>query len=273
MITSSIILFKTSKSFINTIIGCVNESSIDKLYVVDNSPTNELKSFVLSLSDKVEYIYGQGNIGYGAGHNIALEKAIEYNVRYHVILNPDIQFEKGTIEKLIKFSDCHDNVGMVMPNVVYPDGREQYLCKLSPTPFDMFGRRLLPKKFIRKRNERFEMRATGYKKIRNVPCLSGCFMFLNVSILKQIGIFDDRYFMYFEDFDLIRRIHRVSKTVFYPRLTITHNHATEHRTNKKLLIISIMSAIKYFNKWGWLFDCERRGWNRSAFDDSMIIKD
>ena len=65
----------------------------------------------------------------------------------------------------------------------------------------------------------------------------------------------------------------MSKTVFYPKLTIIHNHATEHRTNKKLLKISIQSAIRYFNKWGWFFDAERKKWNQTAFDESNIIRD
>lgn len=273
MISASIILYKTEMSLIKSVMDCADKSCIERIYVIDNSPTDSLREGVLPLSSKIEYIYGQGNVGYGAGHNIALKKAIDSGSKYHVVLNPDIQFGEGIIEELAVFADNHDNIGMLMPNVIYPDGREQYLCKLSPTPMDMFGRRLLPKKWIEKRNERFEMRSTGYKDIRNVPCLSGCFMFLNMEIIKKVGLFDDRFFMYFEDFDLIRRLHQVSKTVFYPKLTIVHNHATEHRTNKKLLKISILSAIRYFNKWGWLFDSERTQWNKTAFDECNIIRE
>lgn len=272
MITSSIVLYNTDHLMVQKIIKCVDDSCINRIYVIDNSSTNQISSYVKSLSSKVDYIFGQGNIGYGAGHNIGLRKALNDGSRYHVVLNPDIQFEKGTIETLIQFADIHNDIGMLMPRVVYPDGREQYLCKLLPSPIDMFGRRLLPNRLISKRNYRYEMRATGYNDIRNVPCLSGCFMFLNMKIIRTVGLFDDRYFMYFEDFDLIRRIHKVSKTVFYPMITIVHNHATEHRRNKTLLKISIKSAIKYFNKWGWLFDCERKEWNTCAFDQDNIIK-
>lgn len=74
--------------------------------------------------------------------------------------------------------------------------------------------------------------------------------------------------MYFEDTDLIRRMYRVSKTVFYPYVTIIHAHKAEHRTNKTLLKISIESAIKYFNKYGWLFDRERRKFNKEACSSS-----
>lgn len=86
-------------------------------------------------------------------------------------------------------------------------------------------------------------------------------------------MFDDRYFMYFEDYDLVRRIHRISKTVFYPAVVIIHDHATEHRTNKRLLKISIQSAIRYFNKWGWIFDRERQKINKNAFSPENIIEE
>jgi len=273
MITASIVLYKTDPDLLSAVLKCSNSSCIDRIYIIDNSPTDCLRDEEYLHSNKVEYIFGQGNVGYGAAHNIGINKAIALGSKYHVILNPDIQFNDGTIEKLAEFADSQKNVGMVMPNVVYPNGDQQYLCKLLPTPMDIFGRRLLPKSLISKRNSRFEMRSTGYKDVRNVPCLSGCFMFLNVAILKEVGLFDDRFFMYFEDFDLIRRLHKVSKTVFYPKLTIVHNHATEHRTNKKLLKISIQSTIKYFNKWGWIFDYDRRMWNKTAFVDCHVISE
>lgn len=267
MISASIVLYNTSTELLSVVLHCVQTSSIDKVYVIDNSPHDTARSQLLPLGKRGEYVFGQGNIGYGAAHNIALEKSMEEGAEYHVILNPDISFEDGTIEKLCDFAKQHPDIGELMPDVRYPDGREQYLCKLLPAPIDIFGRRLLPAKWMEKRNYKYEMRETGYNHARNVPCLSGCFMFLNMKYIKEVGLFDDRFFMYFEDFDLVRRIHSVSKTVFYPALTIIHNHATEHRYNKRLLKISIQSAMRYFNKWGWFFDRERRRINKNAFDE------
>lgn len=271
MITASIIFFNTDTKYINTILPCAINSVIDRIYIIDNSAEDRIRHIVEPMSDKIEYIHGQGNVGYGAGHNIALAKSLNLGADYHVVLNPDIEFKQGTIEALASFADSHSDIGMLMPNVVYPDGRQQYLCKLLPTPMDMFGRRLLPKAIFDRRNARFEMRKTNYDTTRNCPLLSGCFMFLRMSVIREIGMFDERYFMYFEDTDLMRRLHRVSKTVFYPEQTIIHNHAAEHRHNSKLLKISIRSAIKYFNKWGWIFDKERRNVNRHAFDRKHII--
>jgi len=69
--------------------------------------------------------------------------------------------------------------------------------------------------------------------------------------------FDERFFMYCEDFDLIRRLHRFGKTVFYPFATIVHDQKKESYKKVKMLISHTRSTVRYFNKYGWLFDGER----------------
>ena len=97
-----------------------------------------------------------------------------------------------------------------------------------------------------------------------VPSLSGCFMFMRCSVLKQVGGFDERYFMYAEDLDLCRRIGEVSKTIFYPKVSIIHEYGKGSYKNKKLLKYHIISVIKYFNKWGWFWDSKRRYKNQEC---------
>lgn len=273
MVTASIVLFNTKTEELVKVIGCADKSIFAKIYVIDNSPSDKLRELVHSLSNKIEYIYGQGNVGYGHAHNIGIKEAIEQNSDYHVVLNPDIFFDSKVIGNIADFMDCHDDIGLLLPKVIYPNGDLQYLCKLLPTPLDIFGRRLLPQSLMKKRNDRFEMHQMGYDKNWNCPILSGCFMFLRLSAIEKTGGFDDRFFMYFEDFDLMRRLHKVCKTVYYPKVTIVHNHAAEHHTNKILLKASIKSATQYFNKWGWIFDSERKKVNKHAFDIENFVDD
>lgn len=273
MITASIVIFNTDLIDLRKVLESTLNSFVNIVIVIDNSSENTSQKIIENYnSEKIYYIFGHGNIGYGAAHNIALKHAIKCGSEYHVVLNPDISFEYGTLERIASFMDFHEDVGYLLPNVIYPNGSRQYLCKLLPTPIDILGRKLLPKILTKKRNEKFEMRICGYNKSRNVPILSGCFMFLRMDVIMKTGLFDERFFMYFEDFDLIRRIHQISKTVFYPDVTIIHNHAAEHRINRRLLKISIRSAITYFNKWGWFFDKERKTINTHAFDETNIIR-
>jgi GT2 family glycosyltransferase len=89
-------------------------------------------------------------------------------------------------------------------------------------------------------------------------CLSGCFMFLRSEVLARIGGFDERFFMYFEDFDLSRRVRKASGTLYYPRVGIVHEHRSGHRRSLRLLRIFATSALLYFNKWGWWESRESR---------------
>lgn len=272
MITASIVLFNTPRSQIDAIISSVEKSkSITILYIVDNS-LNDKWRILEKEYPFVRYIHN-ANLGYGASHNIAIFDAIEKGSDYHIVLNPDIYFEPNVIPELFSFMENNSDIGYVLPRVEYPDGEIQYLCKLLPTPFDLIYRRFLPKiKSLEKFNEKYELRMSGYDKIINPPCLSGCFMFMRLVTLKENNIFfDERFFMYCEDFDLIRRLHRVAKTIYYPKVTIIHNHEKASYKNMKMLKVHLKSAIKYFNKWGWVIDKERDVMNKRIIQEIKFL--
>lgn len=276
MLTASVVIFNTDKSQIDSLLQSIkNSDCIDRLYIIDNSPSSENEQFFkdCSLSSIIEYIPHE-NTGYGSSHNIAMHKSIELGADYHVVLNPDIRFEADVLPRLCEYMNNNSDVVYILPKVIYPNGELQYLCKLLPTPSDLIFRRFLPKTAkTEKKNDRYVLKESGYNKIMNPPCLSGCFMFLRNSALKENDIFfDDRFFMYFEDFDLIRRLHRVGKTIFYPDVSIIHDHAKESYKSKKMLMVHIKSAIKYFNKYGWFFDKERKEMNKQILKELGLGK-
>jgi GT2 family glycosyltransferase len=264
MITASIVIYNSPEKDLQTIISCVANSVVSKIYVIDNASNDILKKYFENLSGKVVYIQGQGNIGYGAAHNIAMREVIRQDVTYHLVVNPDISFREGTIEKIAEFMDTNPGVGQLIPKVLYPNGELQYVCNLIPTPLDLLFRRFMPSKIYEKRARKFQLRFTGYNKIMNVPYHHGCFMFFRVTALKEIGLFDERFFMYPEDIDLTRRMHEKYATLFYPEVEIVHTHAAESRKNLKMLRIHIINLIRYFNKWGWFFDAKRRKANQNV---------
>lgn len=186
---------------------------------------------------------------------------------YVILTNSSVNAAQNDfLESYIRCMDRHPDAGLVAPKTVYPDGETQYLCKLLPTPFDLILRRFLPAGFLKSSRERFELRFTGYDREMNVPFLSGCFMFLRIGTLKETGLFDERYFMYAEDIDFSRRIHRITRTVYCPDAVVVHAHEAASRKNGKMLLIHIGSLVKYFNKWGWIIDRERRRANRACIE-------
>lgn len=265
MVTGSIVLYKNDPDVLEKAISSFLFSELSiSLYLIDNSPSDDLR--YICHDKRITYIYNRQNIGFGAGHNIAIKKVIEKGAKYHLVLNPDVFYDSRTLEKLVRFLDENPNIGNVMPKVLYPNGNLQYLCKLLPTPYDWIGRRFNPfKEIVEKRNRLFELHFANYDKIMEIPFLSGCFMLLRVSALKEVGGFDENFFMYCEDTDLCRRLMKGGfKTVFYPYEQIYHEFAKGSHRSWRLTLVGIKSAIYYFNKWGWFFDKERRAINRET---------
>ena len=264
MLTISIVLYKTSP---HDLIRCIDSikkySKVKKIILVDNSPIDDLRRVIKSFNG-IEYIFNPENPGYGAGHNLALKKVIHDGSPYHLVLNADVYFIEGTLDSLVEYMNQNSDVGLVMPKVLFPDGKIQYLCKLVPDPLDLIGRMILPKKILFKNNFKFEMRSSNYNKEMFVPYLSGCFMFLRIDALKKCGLFDERFFMYPEDIDLTRRIATQYRTMFYPDAIVYHEYGAASKKSIKMLLIHAINIIKYFNKWGWIFDSERRRLNKIA---------
>lgn len=262
-ITASIVIYKNNLEQLKGAIQSFLESTTDStLYLIDNSPTDVCRQHFVH--PRINYIFNNKNIGFGAGHNIALKDAMERQSTYHIILNPDVYFEHNVVNKLRTFMDADGQVGLIMPKVLYPDGRLQPLCKLLPSPFILFTRRFLQffPSWLDRLNHWYEMRFSGYDKVMDVPFLSGCFMFLRMDSLRRVGLFDEEIFLYTEDTDLTRRIHKHYRTVFFPEAVIYHYNQRGSYKNYLILIYHILSAIKYFNKWGWFNDTEREHINQ-----------
>lgn len=263
MLNVSIVLYNND---IDEVISLVQQlrasSSVSTIFLVDNSEQSHGAFEKLP----VTYIFNGKNLGYGAAHNIAIRQTLAGKIPYHLVVNSDISFQSESIVQLLDFMDNHKDIGSLMPKVFYPDGQIQYLCKLIPTPLDLFGRRFLPNKWMQKRIERFELQQFGYDRIIDVPYLSGCFMLLRSEALRNVGLFDERFFMYPEDIDLTRRIREQYRTIFYPHVTIVHNHAQGSYKSKKLLWIHSLNIIRYFNKWGWFCDKKRNQINKETLN-------
>ncbi|MCR5069575.1 MAG: glycosyltransferase [Prevotella sp.] len=275
MITASIVTYNHHLLDFEPVLRSLFASPVDVIYIVDHSDDmldlkQELQEFgqrVLKgeeeLKRKAEngfqliYIPHRNN-GYGGGHNVALSEAMKLDSQYHLVVNPDVWFGPEVIPALREYMDSHEEVGQMMPKVMYPNGQIQRLAKMLPTPLDMFGRFCLPGWIIKRRNTKYELGQSGFSKTMNVPYLSGCFMFLRMSALKEVGTFDEHFFMYAEDIDLTRRMHQKYETLYYPSVTIYHTFTRGSRKSLRLLRIHIVNIIMYFNKWGWWRDEERK---------------
>lgn len=259
MITVSIVTYKTELDELKQCLESLTSPLVSKIYVVDNSNEKYIADFCVRYSG-VEYM-GCENIGYGAGHNKALRKVLDAGGKYHLVLNSDVYFKPDVLDKLVAYMETHTDVAQVQPNVIYPDGKMQYTCRILPTPMNLIFRRFLPKRLVEKMNYTYLLQFNDHKKPMNIPYHQGSFMFFRVECFKDVGLFDERFFMYPEDIDITRRMHKYYHTMFWPEVTVVHAHRAASYKNGKMLRIHMMNMIRYFNKWGWFFDKERREWN------------
>jgi hypothetical protein len=245
--------------------------NLRKIYLLDNTePENRKREIAKQKetlaaqfgTEKLRYMAMGENMGYGRAHNVALRESAYYRTEFHLVMNSDIKVHAEDIDAMHDWMLSHPEVGQLMPRVEGLDGSQQYLAKRLPSPIDVFGRRFLPAWMIARRNRRYELRDRDLTRPVNAPYLSGCFMFLRTKAAVEAGLFDERYFMYPEDVDLTRTIHRNYLTLYYPEWTIVHAHAQASYKNKHMLWVHIQNMCRYFNKWGWIFDSERRRFNQ-----------
>ena len=261
-VAASIVTYNSDRDELVKCIGSLQDAGVMAITIVDNSPENSLATFCHE--HNVHYIFNGKNLGYGAAHNIAIRQSISCRAKYHLVINSDVYFGPDVIDKIVSHMDSNQDIGQLIPRVTYPDGRLQHVVRLLPTPLDVIGRRFLPVSWTRKRNDRYTLAFWDHASELNIPYHQGSFMFLRVKALEQTGLFDERFFMYPEDIDLTRRIHRRWRTVYWPGVSIVHAHRAASYKSGRMLRIHMVNMVSYFNKWGWIFDSERRRLNRQT---------
>lgn len=222
-----------------------------KIYIIDNANASEDTVKKLTAYEDVEYINNGTNLGFGAGHNIAIKKAgTEFKSDFHAIVNPDIVLEEDAFSPLIAYMKKNPDCGMVVPKIMTPDGELQKAYRRELTVSDMFIRMFIKGGFAKKR-ARHTMQDMDYSKPFRVPFAQGSFLVGRTQILREISGFDDRFFLYMEDADLCKRINLVSSVMYCPDAKVVHKWEKGSHKNKKLFKLHVSSMIKYFNKWGW----------------------
>lgn len=259
MITASLVTYNTPDEEITHSLELLSNSCVTKVWVIDNSSSPAIRD-ICSRYSIATYIPST-NIGYGAAHNIAISHALSSGACYHAVLNTDLDYHPSTFRSIVQYLDSHPDVGMVQPRLVTPDGQMIHSCRLLPTPFDLIIRRFLPKCCFKQRRNRYLLTDLDPDTEHNIPYHQGSFMTLRLKAIEQEGVFDTKFFMYSEDIDLTRRIHRHWRTMYIPYPTVIHTHRKQSYHSPVMAAIHAVNIIRYFNKWGWFYDPEATEFN------------
>jgi GT2 family glycosyltransferase len=226
------------------------------LLLVDNGGLPDIEPSLAMLRTQgvaCEVIRGQGNVGYGRGHNLAIERSAS---SFHLVLNPDVELEPRSLVNALEFFGAHPEAGLLTPRIGDDAGQLQYLCRRYPTLVDLFVRGFLPARLRRlfaKRLARYEMRdvINEHDTVWDPPIVSGCFMLFRAKVLKALAGFDARYFLYFEDYDLSLRAREVTRVVYAPVVRVLHHGGGAARKGSAHIRMFVSSACKFFNRFGW----------------------
>lgn len=231
-----------------SIIKAVNNLFTYKVFIVDNESVDNTIEIVKNINCPQIEIIPSKNRGFGFGHNVVLSKL---ESTYHFIVNPDVQIKnKNTLQIMINYMNQNSNVGLLSPLILNDDGSVQHLFRNRPTVVDA-AIRFAGKNVLRKRQEKFINLASGYNQILPIENASGSFMLVRTNIFKKVKGFDERYFMYYEDSDLTRKINEISSAMFVPIASVTHSWERANGSNVRYMLIMLNSLYKYMHKWGW----------------------
>ena len=246
-ITASIVNyndFENTCIAVRSLLECTHEASF-LLYVVDNSSVRESADRLQELFPQICVIREEKNRGFGAGHNVVLPMI---DSEYHAFINPDIRVESDVLGELSNFFDRNADIGLACPATYHEDGRLQLLPKRNPKLIYLLANRL-PFKWMRKYRKMYTMDGENLSDVTDVEFVTGCFMFVRTELLRKAGGFDERYFLYFEDADLTRKIRCSARAVYYPFAKVYHGWGRLGAKSLRYLLIQISSMFKYFIKW------------------------
>lgn len=230
------------------------------LWVVDNSvdaayaaASREAAEALLREAGQLDYRFLaiEENRGFGAGHNRVL---LDTDSDYHLVLNPDVELAQDALAQGLSLLARDPAIAALNPYAEAADGRREYLCKRHPSPAVLLLRGFAPA-WLRRRAARrlahYEARdLCDGAEVTDVPLLSGCFLLLRGRPARHCRGFDTGYFLYFEDFDLSRRLRPQGRLVYAPQVRIVHHGGYAANKGWRHVGWFLRSGLRFFRQHG-----------------------
>jgi N-acetylglucosaminyl-diphospho-decaprenol L-rhamnosyltransferase len=197
-----------------------------EIIVVDNNSGDDLAQ-IKEIFPEVKIIRSEKNLGMGGGNNLGAKNS---SGQFILILNPDTAVQKDAVVKLHQHLRENKQAGIVGPKLLNPDGTLQYSCLRFPKLHTPILRRTFFGELAGKQLDAFLMKDFDHASTKVVDWLMGsCFLIRREIMDKDGHIFDEKYFMYFEDTDLCRRVRERHNydVVYHPEAVVIHDHARQ----------------------------------------------
>jgi N-acetylglucosaminyl-diphospho-decaprenol L-rhamnosyltransferase len=223
--------------------------------VVDNASGDGSADLVAERFPWVHLIRNPRNVGFGAAHNQTLRQAAA-QARHLLVLNADAAPRPDSLRRLVDFLDAHPDVSVVGPRLRYPDGQTQPSRRRFPVPLTLFlestqaqrfwpDNRVLRHYYVAERSD---------DQTQDVDWLVGACLCVRAEAARQVGVFDERFFLYSEELDWCRRFRAAGwRVVYYPEAEVVHLEGASTRLDLAARDRHFQaSKLRYAQTWhGW----------------------
>lgn len=221
-------------------------------YIVDNASVDDSLHHINSNYSDVILVENTSNVGFGRANNQLL-KFVKND--YVLLLNTDAFVAPDTLRKTIDFMDSQPECGVLGVRLVGRDGKQQPSCRFFPDPLNVFLSRIGLERFFPWKKKADDM-DWAHDEVRECDWVPGCFYVVRREIIDQLGLFDPRFFLYYEEVDHCKRVKDAGwKVIYYPGTEVVHlggesakssGELTE--TGKQLSEFQVESELLYFRK-------------------------
>jgi N-acetylglucosaminyl-diphospho-decaprenol L-rhamnosyltransferase len=225
-----------------------------EIIVVDNASRDRSVELVKARHPQCRLIANAANLGFARAVNQALQYATG---RYLLLVNPDALVGPDTIAKTVAYMDAHDNCGVLGVKNVSPSGQLHPSARYFPTPWNTFVQRAGLERFFSRLGTVDDM-GWDHASVRHCDWVPGCYFLVRRAVIDEVGLFDPRYFLYYEEVDHCLAAKKAGwDIVFYPDAQVIHiggqsakseGEGILVRTGPELEALRVESELLYFRK-------------------------
>ena len=243
--TAGIVTYNNSETIYKCIESIIKNSQYPdfKLYVYDNGSEDGTVEIIQNNFPQVELILSEKNIGFGGGHNQIVKRV---HSDFHAIINPDLFIPESVLMPMAEYMAGHPDVVQMTTQIRNLDDTIQHLPMLDPNFKFVFLSKLKP---FKKYRSIYTREFDTFDGPTEILSSTGCFSMVRTKAFKRVHGYDRRFFLYFEDADLSRRLRQIGKIIYQPDLHVYHAWKRDNTRNIRGICIFLNSMRKYYRKW------------------------
>jgi GT2 family glycosyltransferase len=229
-----------------------NSADQPRYLVVDNASADNSLECLATICPEAILLANEKNVGFGRANNQLVEHLLG---KYALLLNTDAFVDADSLSKTLEYMEAHPDCGVLGVRLVGREGELQPSCRYFPTPMNVFLSRTGLGRFFPVVKMVDDMN-WDHASVRECDWVPGCYYLIRREVIDQVGLFDPRFFLYYEEVDHCKRAKQAGwKVVYYPHTTVVHIGGESAKSvdelnaaSRQVPKLQIESELLYFRK-------------------------